>query len=57
MLISTFTARRSAHTESNASFTMEDEQLDPTVVETYMGEWKKDKRCGHGVAERSDGLK
>ncbi|XP_030376821.1 mediator of RNA polymerase II transcription subunit 12 isoform X1 [Scaptodrosophila lebanonensis] len=48
---------KSAHTESNASFTMEDEQLDPTVVETYMGEWKKDKRCGHGVAERSDGLK
>ncbi|EDX04369.1 GD22352 [Drosophila simulans] len=48
---------KSNHTESNASFTMEDEQLDPTVVETYMGEWKKDKRCGHGVAERSDGLK
>uniref|UniRef100_A0A1A9W003 Junctophilin n=1 Tax=Glossina brevipalpis TaxID=37001 RepID=A0A1A9W003_9MUSC len=48
---------KSAHTESNASFTMEDEQLDPTVVETYMGEWKKDKRCGFGVAERSDGLK
>lgn len=45
------------HTESNASFTMEDEQLDPSVVETYMGEWKKDKRCGFGVAERSDGLK
>uniref|UniRef100_A0A1A9UCN7 Junctophilin n=1 Tax=Glossina austeni TaxID=7395 RepID=A0A1A9UCN7_GLOAU len=48
---------KSAHTESNASFTMEDEQLDPTVVETYMGEWKKDKRCGFGVAERTDGLK
>ncbi|KAM7352739.1 junctophilin isoform 1-T3 [Cochliomyia hominivorax] len=48
---------RSMHTESNASFTMEDEQLDPSVVETYMGEWKKDKRCGFGVAERSDGLK
>ncbi|XP_017151616.1 junctophilin-1 isoform X1 [Drosophila miranda] len=49
--------QKSTHTESNASFTLEDEQLDPTVVETYMGEWKKDKRCGHGVAERSDGLK
>ncbi|XP_075149345.1 junctophilin isoform X1 [Haematobia irritans] len=48
---------RSIHTESNASFTMEDDQLDPTTVETYMGEWKKDKRCGFGVAERSDGLK
>ncbi|XP_054082896.1 junctophilin-1 isoform X2 [Zeugodacus cucurbitae] len=48
---------RSAHTDSNASFTMDDEQLDSAVTETYMGEWKKDKRCGHGVAERSDGLK
>ncbi|XP_061395417.1 uncharacterized protein LOC133331030 [Musca vetustissima] len=48
---------RSIHTESNASFTMEDDQLDPTTVETYMGEWKKDRRCGFGVAERSDGLK
>ncbi|XP_018795636.1 PREDICTED: uncharacterized protein LOC108973072 isoform X2 [Bactrocera latifrons] len=48
---------RSAHTDSNASFTMEDEQLDSAVTEIYMGEWKKDKRCGHGVAERSDGLK
>ncbi|XP_036340549.1 junctophilin-3-like [Rhagoletis pomonella] len=48
---------RSTHTDSNASFTMEDEQLDSAVTETYMGEWKKDKRCGHGIAERSDGLK
>ncbi|XP_053960448.1 junctophilin-1-like [Anastrepha ludens] len=48
---------RSTRTDSNASFTMEDEQLDSAVTETYMGEWKKDKRCGHGVAERSDGLK
>ncbi|XP_012162519.1 uncharacterized protein LOC101460529 isoform X2 [Ceratitis capitata] len=48
---------RSTHTDSNASFTMEDEQLDAAVTETYMGEWKKDRRCGHGVAERSDGLK
>ncbi|KAI8115097.1 Junctophilin-1 [Lucilia cuprina] len=54
--LSNLTAK-SMHTESNASFTMEDEQLDPSVVETYMGEWKKDKRCGFGVAERSDGLK
>ncbi|XP_055905208.1 junctophilin-1 isoform X2 [Eupeodes corollae] len=48
---------KSAHTESNASFTIEEEQLDPTVVETYMGEWSKDKRSGYGVAERTDGLK
>ncbi|CAL4065767.1 unnamed protein product, partial [Meganyctiphanes norvegica] len=42
---------------SNASFVVEDEQLDASVVETYMGEWKNDKRSGFGVSERSDGLK
>lgn len=42
---------------SNASFIIEDEQLDATVVETYMGEWKNDKRTGFGACERSDGLK
>ncbi|MCL4135830.1 UNVERIFIED_CONTAM: hypothetical protein GTU68_022213 [Idotea baltica] len=42
---------------SNASFIIEDEQLDASVVETYMGEWKNDKRTGFGVSERSDGLK
>lgn len=31
--------------------------MDPEVTETYMGEWKNDKRTGHGVSERSDGLK
>lgn len=48
---------RSMHTDSNASFIVEDEQLDGSVVETYMGEWKNDKRCGYGISERSDGLK
>ncbi|CAG0883287.1 unnamed protein product [Cyprideis torosa] len=43
--------------ESNASFVTQDEQVDPTVTETYMGEWKNDKRSGFGVSERSDGLK
>jgi len=41
-------------------FTLSPEELDitdPTTVETYMGEWKHDKRNGHGVCERSDGLK
>lgn len=49
--------RRSVHTDSNASFIVEDEQLDGSVTETYMGEWKNDKRCGYGISERSDGLK
>ena len=41
-------------------FTLSPEELDitdPTTVETYTGEWKHDKRNGHGVCERSDGLK
>ncbi|XP_035895003.1 junctophilin-2 isoform X1 [Anopheles stephensi] len=48
---------KTMHTDSNASFIVEDEQLDASVVETYMGEWKNDKRCGYGISERSDGLK
>ncbi|KAK9888832.1 hypothetical protein WA026_001057 [Henosepilachna vigintioctopunctata] len=43
--------------DSNASFVVEDEQMDPNVTETYMGEWKNDKRSGYGISERSDGLK
>ena len=35
----------------------QDEQLDANVTETYMGEWKNDKRSGFGISERSDGLK
>jgi len=42
---------------SQASFVVEDELLDANVTETYMGEWKNDKRCGFGISERSDGLK
>ena len=34
-----------------------DEPLDASVTETYMGEWKNDKRAGFGISERSDGLK
>ncbi|KAG8182925.1 hypothetical protein JTE90_028747 [Oedothorax gibbosus] len=33
------------------------EPLDGNVMETYMGEWKDDRRSGFGIAERSDGLK
>jgi len=46
-----------AEDASNTSFIVEDEFLDPSVTETYQGDWKGDKRCGFGVAERSDGLK
>lgn len=31
--------------------------MDSSVTETYMGEWKNDKRSGFGISERSDGLK
>ena len=34
-----------------------DEQMDESVVETYRGDWKNDKRTGFGVSERSDGLR
>lgn len=44
-------------TDSNASFTVDEEHLDPSVTEVYMGEWKRDKRDGYGISERSDGLK
>ncbi|KAF2899921.1 hypothetical protein ILUMI_06260 [Ignelater luminosus] len=47
----------SLHTDSNASFVVEDEHMDANVTETYMGEWKNDKRSGFGISERSDGLK
>lgn len=31
--------------------------MDVNTTETYMGEWKNDKRSGFGIAERTDGLK
>lgn len=40
------------------SFMVQDhETIDANVIETYMGEWKNDKRSGFGIAERSDGIK
>ncbi|XP_059473412.1 junctophilin-1 isoform X2 [Neocloeon triangulifer] len=44
----------SAHSAVTAG---SDEQMDTNVTETYMGEWKNDKRSGFGISERSDGLK
>jgi junctophilin len=43
--------------DGEQSFISQDDILDNNVVETYMGEWKADKRTGFGIAERSDGLK
>lgn len=43
---------------SNASFLSQDADIqDPSTTETYMGEWKNDKRSGFGISERSDGLR
>lgn len=43
--------------DGDQSFISQEDVLDNNVVETYMGEWKADKRTGFGLAERSDGLK
>ena len=43
--------------DGDHSFISQEDVLDSNVVETYMGEWKADKRTGFGIAERSDGLK
>ena len=43
--------------DGDHSFISQDDILDNNAVETYMGEWKADKRTGFGIAERSDGLK
>ncbi|XP_034558348.1 LOW QUALITY PROTEIN: junctophilin-1-like [Notolabrus celidotus] len=34
-----------------------EDNVDATTTESYMGEWKNDKRCGFGVSERSNGMK
>ncbi|CAH1780099.1 unnamed protein product [Owenia fusiformis] len=47
----------SHHTDSNLSFFSQDDILDMNCTETYMGEWKNDKRSGFGISERTDGLK
>ncbi|GIZ00706.1 uncharacterized protein CEXT_138831 [Caerostris extrusa] len=42
---------------TDSSFMVQDEVIDGNVIETFMGEWKNDKRSGFGIAERSDGIK
>ena len=34
-----------------------DSYIDPTTSEIYCGQWRADKRCGFGIAARSDGLR
>nr|XP_061811660.1 junctophilin-1-like isoform X3 [Nerophis lumbriciformis] len=34
-----------------------EDHVDATTTESYMGEWKNDKRNGFGVSERSNGMK
>ncbi|KAG7455461.1 hypothetical protein MATL_G00256950 [Megalops atlanticus] len=34
-----------------------EDHVDATTTESYMGEWKNDKRHGFGVSERSNGMK
>ncbi|XP_041658950.1 junctophilin-1-like [Cheilinus undulatus] len=34
-----------------------EDNVDATTTESYMGEWKNDKRCGFGVSERTNGMK
>ncbi|XP_061652823.1 junctophilin-1-like isoform X1 [Phyllopteryx taeniolatus] len=41
---------------SDDYLTFED-NVDATTTESYMGEWKNDKRNGFGVSERSNGMK
>ncbi|XP_006888843.1 PREDICTED: junctophilin-3 [Elephantulus edwardii] len=34
-----------------------DDDIDATTTESYVGEWKSDRRAGFGVSQRSDGLR
>ncbi|XP_055992955.1 junctophilin-3 [Sorex fumeus] len=43
--------------EGEAELSAVEDDIDATTTETYVGEWKHDKRAGFGVSQRSDGLK
>ena len=43
--------------EGEAELSAIEDDIDATTTETYMGEWKNDKRSGFGVSERSSGLR
>lgn len=43
--------------EGETELSVIEDDIDATTTETYLGEWKNDKRSGFGVSQRSDGLK
>lgn len=43
--------------EAEAELAVIEDDIDATTTETYVGEWRNDKRAGFGVSQRSDGLK
>ncbi|XP_053410417.1 junctophilin-3 [Nycticebus coucang] len=43
--------------EAEAELAVIEDDIDATTTETYVGEWKNDKRSGFGVSQRSDGLR
>lgn len=45
------------HRNLNDFYLAAEERVDPSVVETYKGEWKNDKRSGFGICERTDNVK
>ncbi|XP_072896428.1 junctophilin-1-like [Hemitrygon akajei] len=43
--------------EGDSEYLPIEDHVDATTTESYMGEWKNDKRSGFGVSERSNGMK
>ncbi|XP_043935490.1 junctophilin-3-like [Protopterus annectens] len=43
--------------EGETDLSVIEDDIDATTTETYLGEWRNDKRTGFGVSQRSDGLK
>uniref|UniRef100_V9KHY1 Junctophilin n=1 Tax=Callorhinchus milii TaxID=7868 RepID=V9KHY1_CALMI len=43
--------------EGETDLSVIEDDIDATTTETYIGEWKHDKRSGFGASQRSDGLK
>ncbi|XP_008106808.2 junctophilin-1 [Anolis carolinensis] len=43
--------------DGDCDYCLTEDHVDATTTETYMGEWKNDKRNGFGISERSNGMK
>ncbi|XP_007937345.2 junctophilin-3, partial [Orycteropus afer afer] len=43
--------------EGEAELSAVEDDIDATTTESYVGEWRNDKRAGFGVSQRSDGLR